>query len=220
MSEVQVNEGCLFQRGQCVPHPAPIPMVSEHTMAANPRLGAWLIDGSAAVFSVMMRESDLDPDLLNIFRFLTKKPNPDAAPERHTYDDLITRILQAPREGQGLLDLGVRLEEWQNSHGARYEVARAFLRHAVRQMPDSAEAHRCYGVSLLQTQWEEGLLHVREAVRLAPDDAEGHFALGHSLIDKDRSEALKLLRKAVQLDPDGNSGRKARNVIASCFPIA
>ena len=53
-------------------------------------------------------------------------------------------------------------------------------------------------------------------MRLAPDDAEGCLALGHSLVEVDRAEALKTLLRAVELDPDGNSGRKARNVIASC----
>ena len=103
-----------------------------------------------------------------------------------------------------------------SSYRARYEVARAFLRHAVMHLPDSAEAHRYYGASLFRTQREKGLFHLRAAVRLAPDDAEGCLALGHSLVEVDRAEALKTLLRAVELDPDGNSGRKARNVIASC----
>ncbi|MCW3098420.1 MAG: hypothetical protein JWL77_4038 [Chthonomonadaceae bacterium] len=154
-------------------------------------------------------------EAFRLYHFLRKERTPDTEPEPPTYDDLVTRVLQAPTEGQGLLDLGVRLEEWQNSHWTRYEVARAFLRHAVMQMPDSSEAHRCYGKSLVRTQRDKGLFHLREAVRLAPADAEGYFALGQSLVDKDRAEALKTLLKAVQLDPEGNSGRKARNVIAS-----
>ena len=191
-------------------------LVSEQAMATNSRLGFWLIDGSAAVFSVMTRETDLYPDLRNLFHWLRKESAPDTEPERPTYEELVNRVLQAPAEGQGLLDLGVRLNEWQDSHRARYEVARAFLRHAMMQMPDSAEAHRRYGASLFRTQREEGLFHLRESVRLAPDDAEGHVALGHALVEVDRAEALKTLLKAVQLDPDGNSGRKARNVIATC----
>src|SRR6185369_1474541 len=94
------------------------------------RLGWWLIDGSAAVFSVLIRETDLYPNLRNLFHWLRKEPTPDNKAERPTYEELATRVLQAPAEGQGLLDLGVRLDEWQDSHRTRYEVARAFLRHA------------------------------------------------------------------------------------------
>ncbi len=191
-------------------------MVSGQAFATNPRLRFWLIGGSAAVFAVWIREGDFSRDLLSLNGWLRQEQTPDTEPEAHTYDDLVTRVLQAPAEGQRLLGLGVRLEEWQNSHWTRYEVARAFLRHAVMQMPHNAGAHRCYGASLFRTQRDEGLFHLREAVRLAPDDAEGYLALGHSLVKVDRTEALKTLLKAVQLDPDGNSGRKARNVIATC----
>jgi len=190
-------------------------IVSEQTFGANERLGMWLIGGSAAVFAVWSREGDLYQNLRGLFYLLSQERNPDAQPERPTYDDLVTRVVQAPTEGQGLLDLGVRLDEWQNSHWTRYEVARAFLRHAARRMPDNAEARRCYGASLVRTQRDEGLFHLREAVRLAPDDAEGYLELGRALIEVDRAEALTTLLKAVQLDPDGNSGRKARNVIAT-----
>jgi tetratricopeptide (TPR) repeat protein len=190
-------------------------VVSEPAFQTSPRLGAWPIGGSAAVFAVWFRERDLSQDLHSVYRFLQKERTPDPEPEPPTYDDLVTRVLQAPTEGRGLLDLGVRLEEWQDSHGTRYEIARAFLRHAVLQMPDSAEARRRYGASLFRTQRDDGLFHLREAVRLAPDDAEGYLALGRSLVEVDRPEALKILLTAVQLDPDGSSGRKARNVIST-----
>jgi tetratricopeptide (TPR) repeat protein len=191
-------------------------MVSEQTFTANPRLGVWLIGGSAAVFSVWFRDWDFSQNLLRLFHSLQKERSPDTEPEPPTYDDLVTRVLQVPTEGQGLLDLGVRLGEWQDSHWTRYEVSRAFLRHAALRMPDSPEVHQRYGASLFRTQRDEGLFHLREAVWLAPDDAEGYVALGHCLVEVDRAEALKTLLKAVQLDPDGNAGRTARNVIATC----
>lgn len=190
-------------------------IVSEQVFAANPGLGAWLIGGSAAVFAVWIREGDFSQDLLSLHRWLQRNQSPEATPEPPAYDDLITRVLQAPTEGRNLLDLGVRLEEWQNSHRTRYEVARAFLRHAVLQLPHSAEAHRCYGFSLFRTQKDEGLFHLREAVRLAHEDAENYLALGQSLIQVDRAEALQTLLKAAQLDPNGESGRKARNLIST-----
>ena len=49
-------------------------MVSELTFNANRRLGAWLIGGSAAVFSVLMREWDRYPDLRGLYRSLTAEP--------------------------------------------------------------------------------------------------------------------------------------------------
>ena len=189
-------------------------MVSEQAATANPRLSFWLIDGAAAVMCVWLREWDCRQWLRSIVH--RRSDAADPVPERPTYDDLVTRVLQAPENGQGLIDLGVRLCEWQDSHRKRYEVARAFLRHAVWQMPDNADAHRHYGGSFPYDQWQEGLLHLREAVRLAPEQAEGYLALGQHLVDRDREEALKVLNKAIELDANGNTGKKARNVIAVC----
>lgn len=190
-------------------------VVSEQVFDANRRLGAWLIGGSAAVFAVWYREWNHFQDLRRLYDVLQRPQPPATEPESPTYDALVTRVVQAPTEGQNLLDLGAQLEEWQNSHWARYTVARAFLRQAALRMPENAEAHRRYGASLYRTQQDEGRLHLREAVRLAPGDAGGYLALGRALTEVDRVEALNTLLKAVQLDPDGNIGRQARNVIAT-----
>jgi tetratricopeptide (TPR) repeat protein len=190
-------------------------IVSEQAITENRSLSFWLVDGSAAVFSVWSRSSDFHLDLRSLFRFVSKEPISHTEPDRPTYEDLITCVLQAPADGQRLLDRGVRLNEWQDSHRTRYELARTLFWHAVTLMPESAEAHRWYGTSLSRTHQEEGLSHLREAVRLAPDAADGYLALGQFLADIDGAEALKALLKAIQLDPEGNSGRMARNVIAS-----
>ena len=190
-------------------------LASEQAITTNGRLGFWLIDGGAAVSAVWIREGDFSRDLLGLNRSLRQEQPRDIKPERPSWDDLVTQVLQAPGEGQRMLDFGVRLTAWQDSPQTRHEVARAFLRQAMMQMPDSAEAHRCYGKSLFRTHRDEGLFHLREAVRLAPEDAEGYLALGRSLVEVDRAEAMEALLKAMQLDPDGNFGRQARYVISS-----
>ena len=71
-------------------------LVSEQTFAANPRLGAWLIGGSAAVFGVWLREWDISQNLVRLYHFLHKERAPNTEPVPPTYDDLVTRVLQVP----------------------------------------------------------------------------------------------------------------------------
>ena len=112
------------------------------------------------------------------------------------------------------MDLGIRFDEWQNSHHARHEAACAFLYHAVQLMPDSAEANRLYGACVKIDDLELGLAYLRKAIDLDASEPEGYFKLGCALADKYPADALLALRRAEELDISGVWSAKARGVIA------
>lgn len=192
-------------------------IASSSAIEVNPRLAFWLIDGGAAVSGVGGREPEYDfrPWLNRIIKQTSRFPKEEPTPPRSDYDALITQMLQNPRDWKVLLELGVRLCDWDNSHQIRYEVGRAFLRHTVLLMPNSPQAHLHYGKSFRIAQWQEALFHLREAVRLAPDWAEAYYTLGQFLADRDKSEARKALLKAIELDRQGTFGKMAQSIIVS-----
>jgi tetratricopeptide (TPR) repeat protein len=99
---------------------------------------------------------------------------------------------QAPIDrGNALMDQG------------HFEEAVTAYREAVRQTPDSADAHSNLGLALgAAAFYTEALKECREAVRLQPDAAPVQFNLGQALLRQFQyKEAEAAFREAIRLQP-------------------
>ncbi|WP_426110107.1 tetratricopeptide repeat protein [Massilia sp. PWRC2] len=106
---------------------------------------------------------------------------------------------QYPDWGFGYKALGIALQS-QSQVGAAVEA----MAHSVRLLPDDAEVHNNYGLTLTGLRRAaEAEQVLRRALALAPDYAEAHNNLAIALLDQGKLAAAELsLQRALQRKPD------------------
>jgi serine/threonine-protein kinase len=113
-----------------------------------------------------------------------------------------------PKNGNNLTRLGRALQARGRGQEARavLDAAVDAYRDAIRQNPDSAQAHIVLGNVLReQERVEEAIQEFREALRLSPTSATAHNSLGLALWKMGLlDEALQEYREALRLDPKLN----------------
>jgi tetratricopeptide (TPR) repeat protein len=192
-------------------------VVSSDTLQRNQSLGAWVIDGLAAVLAVWTRDGRDFEVLPGLIRRISEAPRAEPAAVRPGYEEYLRRIFADPNSAEAILELATRLMEWQSLTQSRTELIIALIRQAIHIDPDSAEAHARLAQALIwHGEMEAAISEGREAVRLKPDLAEAHYHLGSALFaNRQRREARAEMKAAIALDHEGSVARWARNTLSS-----
>jgi tetratricopeptide (TPR) repeat protein len=86
---------------------------------------------------------------------------------------------------------------------SRFDLAERYLRHALAEQPERAEAHALLAICLARLRrYREALAAANDGVRLNPTSAYSHYAraVARAAANK-QNQALRDIEEAIRIDP-------------------